>query len=170
MSSRAASEALSWLRTRALRRRSLSPQVGLPAYSIRRVILLTVCMAGVLQYGLLLVWGVIRHDIVDYFKLSRREGTSLYDWSMVGSCGLSFIPGLVYDRLGPPLTMVIATICGILPLLGAWMLGMHHNDSPRSSDIYYGLCVCQLFFGLSTWFFGLIGNIAPLVAFEGKHE
>jgi len=129
------------------------------------MILLTACILGVLQYGMVLVFGVIVHDLDDYYGLTTAEGDVLYSYLNFGSCALSFLPGILYDRLGASSSMVIGTIIGIFPV------GLQLTWSPAFPawlSTFGGLKLCYLFAGFSSSFFNVIGCCAPMAAFDEK--
>mmetsp|Transcript_77471 Transcript_77471/g.250669 ORF Transcript_77471/g.250669 Transcript_77471/m.250669 type:complete len:453 (-) Transcript_77471:67-1425(-) len=131
----------------------------------RRLILLTACVLGVTQYGMVQVFGAIVNDLDYYYSLTPQEGDVLYSWLNFGACALSFVPGLFCDHLGSASAMAVGTAIGIMPVILqlAWTY-----DFPQGLSTMQGLIFCYFVFGLSSSFFNVIGSCAPLAAFDEK--
>lgn len=141
---------------------SLGRALGYPAYTFRRLLLLVSCLLGVVQYGLVLTNGVTVKDFNDYYQLTTAEGDFLYGCMNFGACALSFVPGLIYDRLGCITAMLLGTVladCGVL-LQIVWT-----PDWPEFVSTMGGLAFCYTCFGFASTFFNVIGSFAPLSAF-----
>lgn len=99
-------------------------------------------------------------DFDAYYNMTQSEGDLLYSYMNFGACGLSFIPGLCYDKLGFVPSVVIGTLifdAGVaVPLVmgkKTTMLGYEFSN------------IC---FGCASSFFNTMGQFAPLVAFPTK--
>lgn len=132
----------------------------------QRILVLIVCIFGVVHWGMVEMFGVIEDDLDEHYGLTQKEGDNVYAWLNVGSCALSFIPGICYDRFGLVPSMVIGSLTGIAPvvLLLSWA-----TTFPYWLGIKYGLAFCYMFFGLASSFFNVIGCLTPVIAFEEKH-
>lgn len=145
---------------------SLGRALGYPAYTFRRLLLLVSCLLGVVQYGLVLTNGVTVKDFNDYYQLTAAEGDFLYGCMNFGACALSFVPGLIYDRLGCITAMLLGTVladCGVL-LQIVWT-----PDWPEFVSTMGGLAFCYTCFGFASTFFNVIGSFAPLSAFPVEY-
>ncbi|CAE8723227.1 unnamed protein product, partial [Polarella glacialis] len=81
--------------------RSWSVKVGLPMNSLHLSILLMACLLGVIQYGIISIFGIVIDDELEaYYHLDAGAGDQLYDIINIGSCAMSFLPGLIYDKFG----------------------------------------------------------------------
>lgn len=111
------------------------------------------------------VFGVIAPDLIKYYGLTQQQGDSLYGWMNFGSCALSFIPGICYDRLGPSAAMAVGTVFGVFPV--ALQL-FWSTTFPECLGTMEGLIICYILFGLAASFYNVIGSFAPLAGFLPK--
>ncbi|CAK0816367.1 unnamed protein product [Prorocentrum cordatum] len=148
-----------------MRDRTASVVLGLPLFTVRRALLLSVCILGVVQYGLTTVFGVIAGDLEPYYGLTPEQGDELYAWMNFGSCALSFIPGLCYDRVGPAVAMAVGTLCGISPVV---LQLMWTSTFPAFIGTMGGLSFSYMLFGFAASFYNVIGCFAPLEGFPKK--
>eukprot|EP00435_Cladocopium_sp_Y103_P034895 s1076_g9.t1 len=145
---------------------SLGRALGYPAYTFRRLLLLVSCLLGVVQYGLVSTNGVTVKDFNEYYQLTTEQGDFLYGCMNFGACALSFVPGLIYDRLGCIAAMILGTVladCGVL-LQIVWT-----PDWPDFVSTMGGLAFCYTCFGFASTFFNVIGSFAPLSAFPVEY-
>lgn len=145
---------------------SLGRALGYPAYTFRRLLVLVSCVLGVVQYGLVLTNGVTVSDFNEYYGLTTSEGDFLYGCMNFGACALSFVPGLIYDRLGCIPAMLLGTLladCGVLLQL-VWT-----PVWPDFVSTMGGLSFCYTCFGFASTFFNVIGSFAPLSAFPVEY-
>jgi len=140
---------------------SLGRAIGLPPYTFRRLLLLLSCIFAVFQYGMILTNGGRENDFDAYFGLTQLEGDALYSYMNLGACGLSFIPGLCYDKLGFVLSVVIGTLMFDVGVAIPLLLGK--KTPPLGQDF------SNIFFGCASSFFNTMGQFAPLLAFPTKH-
>ena len=54
----------------------------------------------------------VKRHVEIWLELAWRQGDFLYGCMNLGACGLSFVPGLIYDRLGCITAMVIGALTG----------------------------------------------------------
>ncbi|CAK9061642.1 unnamed protein product [Durusdinium trenchii] len=144
---------------------SFSKYLGLPKNTVHRGTLLMACLLGVVQYGVVYVFAVVVDELAPYYGLNRSAADELFDMLNYGACALSFVPGLLYDKLGATKAMVIGTCVGALPILlllnWSWLVG--------SVDVLIGLKICYLIFGMALSFFQVIATFAPLEAFPVQY-
>jgi len=140
---------------------SLGRALGLPPYTFRRLLLLLSCILAVFQYGMILTNGGRESDFDAYFGLRQSQGDALYSVMNFGACGLGFIPGLCYDKLGFVLSTVIGTLMFDVGVAVPLLLG---KKTPLLGQDFGNIC-----FGCASSFFNTLGQFAPLVAFPTKH-
>eukprot|EP00928_Gymnodinium_smaydae_P022752 TRINITY_DN19002_c0_g1_i1.p1 TRINITY_DN19002_c0_g1~~TRINITY_DN19002_c0_g1_i1.p1 ORF type:complete len:461 (+),score=51.91 TRINITY_DN19002_c0_g1_i1:52-1434(+) len=145
------------------RRRSFSEMLGFRHQCLRRCLLLTVCLIGIMQYGMVLTNGVTMDDFDAYYGLSDEQGQILYAFLNFGCCALSFFPGLLYDRLGP----LPSTLFALIVFDAGVSLQLYWTPTtPGWNASFVELALCYMCFGFSSNFFNVIGAFAPLVAFK----
>ncbi|CAE8613217.1 unnamed protein product [Polarella glacialis] len=147
-----------------------------------RSLILFACILGVVQYDLVTVIGLVTPDLelkpqstkarcsdlpekqlrVSYYGLNPGEGDILYDAVNFWAFGLSFLPGMCYDHIGPAASMAVGTVLGVLSQLD-W--------SPVFPDLdtMTQLYLSSLMFGLAACFFSVIAVLTPLEVFPAKH-
>ncbi|CAE8617392.1 unnamed protein product [Polarella glacialis] len=127
-----------------------------------RSLILFACILGVVQYDLVTVIGLVTPDLESYYGLNPGEGDILYDAVNFGAFGLSFLPGMCYDHIGPAASMAVGTVLGVLSQLD-W--------SPVFPDLdtMAQLYLSSLMFGLAACFFSVIAVLTPLEVFPAKH-
>merc|ERR1719330_1521284 len=137
---------------------------GLPEFAVHRSILLMACLIGVIQYGVVSVFGVVVDDFVPYYGLGHDAGNDLYAAMSFGACALSFIAGLSYDFLGATYTMALGTLLGALPLIAE----LDWSTLFPSMATLTGLKISFLLFGTAESFFNTVSTFAPLEAFSKR--
>jgi len=145
--------------------RTFSVRLGLPMHTLHRTTLLLACLLGVIQYGLVSVFGVIVDDMAPYYHLSASAANRLYDAINFGACALSFLPGICYDRLGATAAMALGTAVGVLPVL----VQLDWSRAFPALDTLTGLEISYVLFGTAEAFFSVIATFAPLEAFPPEH-
>ncbi|CAJ1444508.1 unnamed protein product, partial [Effrenium voratum] len=56
-------------------------------------------------YGVVYVFAVIVDDMEPYYGLSSGAAGELFDMLNMGACALSFVPGILYDKMGAAKSM-----------------------------------------------------------------
>lgn len=140
-------------------------RANIPEQTCLRLLLLFVSILCVVQYGTVSVFGVLAPDLEVYYGLTKDQVDNLYQWMNFGACALSFIPGILYDKLGPSVVMVLATILGTLPVV---LQLFWTEDFPAFLSTETGLTMCYVCFGLAASFFNVVGCFAPLQGFRKR--
>jgi len=134
---------------------------GMPRNYFPRAVLLMACLLGVVQFGVVSVFGVVVGDIKAYYGLSESAGHQLYAAINFGSCAMSWAAGICYDTLGPTKTMVLGTALGVLPMFAQ----LDWSTTFPALDTLNGLRISFLLFGTSEAFFGTVSTFTPLKVF-----
>lgn len=145
---------------------SLGRALGFKEFCFRRILLLVVCIGAVVQYGMVLVNGVIAADLNAFYDLTDEQGMFLWTMLNFGACALSFIPGIILDRCGPLYAMIIGML---IFNIGIGLQLVWGSSMPSWLATIDGLSFCYVCFGFASVFFNVIGSFVPLLAFEEKH-
>lgn len=131
--------------------------------SWKHALLLLASILGVVEYGLVLMFGSVLESLQTYYDISETQADFLYTMCNIGACALSFVAGVIFDRWGAEVAMIVGTVTGAIPLV---LQLVWANEIPSWIGTMKGLSTIYLLFGMSATVFNVVGCFAPLAAFS----